>query len=98
MSYWDASEEGFLVNIATPKHPWSYIIHRPDMHIITYLTYLLGTITTITGVSILGLSPFNVMMKRKRKKIKCSLHHVNINSIKLVLIQRSISRKHQNDI
>lgn len=57
----------FDMTINTPQQPWTYIQHEESLNLITYLTYLMGSFGTWTGISLFGLSPFKQYLKHKTR-------------------------------
>lgn len=61
----------FFVTINTPQQPWTHVQHEESQLLVTYITYLMGSFGTWTGISLFGLSPFKQYLNhRKRSRDK----------------------------
>ena len=79
----------FMIAIALPLGPWTYIEHEPSLKFVTYMTFLLGSFGTWTGVSILGLSPFKMII---RKNLKTRDSRGTDDSVSVMDLRKSITR------
>lgn len=90
LQFWDFPDLGFVIQQATPHHPWIYVHHEAAMNFVTYLTFIMGAFGTWTGLSVISLSPFKLainMMRnknRKKSKIKSKNNIISSNTITLL--------------
>lgn len=63
----DDTDEDFTIILAMTQRPWTQIDHSPSVYLITYITYLMGTFSTWTGLSIISFSPFKLIIKRRER-------------------------------
>ena len=64
----DGTDEDFAVIVAVPQHPWTYISHYPSINLVTYIIYTMGAFGTWTGLSVISLNPFAILLRRKEKE------------------------------
>ena len=64
----DGTGEDFSIVIAVPQSAWTYIDHFPSVSLVTYIVYTMGAFGTWTGLSVISLNPFSLLLKKKKKE------------------------------
>ena len=93
----EATDPNFYIVIVVPQSPWTYIDHFPSISMVTYIVYTMGAFGTWTGLNILSLNPFSLLLKKKKKE-KAMRNAPNIThptiSVHLADRNRSVVQPH----
>ena len=73
----------FVIRRIIPSGPSFHVRMTPALNLIEFLTYLLSTVSTWTGISIISLNPWKFLSKRKRKN---KIHDQRISSFTIYSI------------
>ena len=65
----------FIMMYIVPQQPSFMIETRPQMTVVEFITYLLSTVSTWTGLSIISMNPMNLWREIRNKLFKSQKQH-----------------------